>query len=97
MPRTVKTIKDDKGNDVEVYVDTCNVCTREMLSPKKMADELEQMFPFIKEKIEAGSPCVECTKKEFEKNKDFKLFSEEEMTKLKNKFLEIAVTNTNKE
>ena len=83
MPRTVKTITTEEGNEVEVYADECNVCHAEMLFPKAEADRIDAMFPFLKEKIEAGSPCVKCAvQMEQEENKT--LLSEEEVEKIKN-------------
>lgn len=82
MPRTVKTIKDNDGNDLEVYADNCNICAAEMTFPKQQADEIDAMFPFLKEKIEAGTPCFECAiKQEKENKKD--LFTKEEIEELK--------------
>lgn len=82
MPRTVKTIKDDSGNDLEVYADTCKVCNREMVFPKAEADKIDEMFPFIREKVEAGTACVDCAIAKDKEDTEF-LFTEEEKQKIK--------------
>lgn len=82
MPRVVKTINLENGEEVEVYVDSCNVCSREMIFPKKRADELESLMPFLKNKVEQGTPCVDCSKKLIEEG-TFKLFSDEEIEEVK--------------
>lgn len=82
MPRIIKTIKDDNNNDVEVYADNCNVCSKEIFFPKAEADRIHEMFPFIKERAEQGSPCVECAIQQ-EKNEKKFLFSPEEVQRIK--------------
>jgi hypothetical protein len=86
MNRTVKTIKDNNGNDVEVYADLCNVCSKEMIFPKADADKIEEMFPFIKEKITKGTPCLDCAKIQVE-NGTFSLYSNDELKEIKNKLI----------
>jgi hypothetical protein len=90
MPRTVKTVKDKEGNDIEVYSDNCIVCSTEMVFPKNEADNLEQLFPFLKEKIDAGTHCVDCMKKKIESDNNYNVFSQEEMEDIKRKVLETA-------
>ena len=82
MSRVVKTVKDNENNDVEVYADNCTVCSREMIFPKAEADKIEAMFPFIKEKVEAGTACVECALEKEKEDSNF-MFSEEEKEKIK--------------
>jgi len=91
MARTTRVIKNDKGNDLEIYVDNCNVCSAEMIIPKSEADKLESFIPFLKEKIEKGSPCVNCLKAQVE-NGSFSLFSDQELAQLK----DIIFNNKNK-
>ena len=69
MSRTVKTVQDDKGNDIEVYSDFCSVCSEEMLFPKDEADRIEAMFPFIKEKFEKGVACLKCAVEKEKENR----------------------------
>ena len=69
MPRTVKTIKDNDGNDLEVYTDNCTVCSVEMVFPKREADDLESMFPFLRQKIEEYNPCINCAMEQDKKDK----------------------------
>lgn len=90
MSREIKIIKDKDGNDIEVYSDKCNMCSAEMVFPKDQVDQIESMFPFIKEKAERGSPCVECIKKEGEKGIS-KILSSEELEEIKR-----TVMNLNK-
>lgn len=82
MSRTVKTIKDKDDNDVEVYSDNCNICSKEMVFPKAEADKVEAMFPFIKDKVSAGSPCLDCAVKQ-EKEQNISIFSKEEIESIK--------------
>jgi len=82
MPRTIKTLKDDTGNSVEVYWDNCNICNTDMYFPKDEADRMETAFPFLKDIVERGSPCVECAKKQAETD-SFNLFSEQEINMIK--------------
>ncbi len=81
MPRITKTIQDKDGNDLEVYSDNCNKCSKEMVFPKSECDKVEKIFPFLKDRIEAGSPCVECAMED-EKNGKY-LFTEEEINIMK--------------
>lgn len=82
MSRTVKTIQLEDGSDLEVYADNCNVCQVEMIFPKAEADRMETLLPFLKEKMEKGSPCVKCLKEQVENN-SFNLFSEEDIARIK--------------
>ena len=82
MSRTVKTVQDDKGNDIEVYSDFCSVCSEEMLFPKDEADRIEAMFPFIKEKFEKGVACLKCAVEKEKENPEFN-FTEEEKERIK--------------
>lgn len=82
MPRVIKTIKDDNGNDLVVYADNCNVCSQEMIFPKEEADKIDAMFPFLKQKMESGTSCVNCAMEKEKQNSNF-LFSEEEKNKIK--------------
>ena len=54
-----------------------------MVFPKDEADRIEVMFPFVKEKIDKGSPCLECAAKQ-EKETKTGMFSEEEILFIKN-------------
>lgn len=81
MPRVIKTIKDDNGNDVEVYSDTCTVCSGEVIVTKTIADELEKLFPFLKQKMAKENPCIECTVEMHKKG--IALFSQEEIEQIK--------------
>lgn len=90
MPRTIKTYTDKDGKEVQFYADNCNVCQKEMVFPKADVDRVEEMFPFIKEKAERGSPCVECVMKQG-KDGPAKVFNAEEIEKIKN-----AIMNRNK-
>lgn len=83
MPRTIKTIKLEDGSDLEVYADNCNMCQMEMIFPKDEADKLEKQFPFLKQKIEAGTPCVECIKN-LKQEEIHELFSLEDIEEIKN-------------
>lgn len=78
MTKFTKTIKDKDGNDVEVYADNCIVCNREMIFPKKEADYLDGLFPFLREKLQNGSPCIQCFEN-FQKTSGKSFFSEEEI------------------
>lgn len=84
--RTVKTIKDKDNNDVEVYSDNCNKCSKEMVFPKAEADKLESIFPFLKDKIDKGTPCVECTK-EMALQGNFSLYTDEELSMVRDYIL----------
>ena len=84
MPRTTKTIKLEDGSESEVYTDNCNTCSVEMMFPKEEADRLEALFPFLKQKIEAGTPCFECARKKEESDPAFKMFNEQEIELVKN-------------
>lgn len=90
MSREIRTIKDDKDNELEVYVDFCNLCTKEMLTPKNMADFLESTFPFIKKKLEEGSPCIECAQELAKQDNNFKILSESEIEIIKNKAMSFS-------
>ncbi len=86
MSRVVKTLKDKNGNEVEVYSDNCIICSAEMIFPKKDADSMEYLFPFLKEKIDKGSPCLECFNKKLEEDKNYSMFSEDEINSLQAQF-----------
>ena len=81
MSRTIKTVKDENDNEIEVYADNCNVCSKEMIFPKAEADKIDAMFPFIKEKMEAGTACFDCAKEKEQEDSQF-LFSDEEKKKI---------------
>ena len=81
MPRTVKIVKDENNNDLEVYSDNCSVCNKEMIFPKSEADKIDAMFPFIKEKMESGASCFDCAKQKEQEDKEF-IFSDEEKKKI---------------
>jgi hypothetical protein len=83
MPRTIKKVKTQEGNEVEVYADQCNVCSTEMMFPKAEADRLEELFPFLREKINSGTPCVDCAKKKEESESGFKVFNQDEIDMVK--------------
>lgn len=85
MAREIKTVKDNEGNDIEVYVDSCSVCSKEMQFPKNHADEIERMFPFLIEKIRSGTPCVDCVKEKLQQDKDYNPFTKEEIEEIKQK------------
>lgn len=82
MERTVKTITDEKGAQIEVYSDNCKECGGEMIFPKAEADKIEELFPFIKEKIAGGTSCMKCAQEKEKNNSNF-LFTEEEKAKIK--------------
>lgn len=82
MPRTIKNITDEKGLEIEVYADNCKECGLEMIFPKAEADRIDELFPFIKEKIANGTSCMKCAQ-EKEKNDSSFLFTEEEKTRIK--------------
>lgn len=85
--RKTKFVKNDKNEDVEVYCFECNVCSKEMIFPKKEADQVEKMFPFITEKVNKGSPCLDCAVL-LEKDNKY-IFSEEESNVIRSKILEL--------
>lgn len=88
MARKIRIIKDKDGKDVEIYSDICFECKKEMIFPKKEADQIEEMFPFIKDKIERGTPCLDCAKKQASEG-SFSLYSEEELQQIRKKALEL--------
>lgn len=83
MEREIRTVQDDKGNTLEVYVDLCCDCSKEMQFPKEHADKIEQMFPFLVDKIRNGTPCVECVKKRVEQDKSYNPFTQDEIEEIK--------------
>jgi len=88
MSRVLKLVKDKEGNEIEVYVTSCNSCNKEMIFPKKIADSFEEMIPFLKAKIDAGTPCAECTKKQ-EAEGVSSLFTDEEKEQIKEAFTKV--------
>lgn len=87
MGRVIKKATLPDGSTIDVYSENCIVCQTEMVFPKQKADEFEELLPFLKEKIEAGTPCVGCSKKLMEEGK-LNLFSKEEIEKINEIFLD---------
>lgn len=78
MSRIIKIVKDKNDTDVEVYADTCIVCNKEMVFPKKEADEIHNMFPFLREKLQGDSPCANCFE-EYQKTIGGSFFTKDEI------------------